>query len=317
MTTSVRVVGYLLGLLVVFLAARGVGAVAAPEPAPPPPMGHDDMDGSEGEDEHSEPEGESEEHGDHDDPAAASADGPGGLAVSDEGYTLRIVSVPRPGTGQPLRFVVDGPDGTPVTAYDEQHERPLHLVAIRRDGADYHHLHPTMREDGTWTAPLRLSAGTTRLFADFTPTDGPALVLGTDVHVDGDYEPLPPPEVTRTVTVDRYRVRLVGDLAGGSSSKLTAVITRNGKPVKDLQPYLGAYGHLVALREGDLAYLHVHPEEAGAGPRIPFVTEVPSDGRYRLFLEFRHGGAVHTAGFTLAAGESYADEHGEEADHEH
>jgi hypothetical protein len=318
MSTSVRVVGYLLGLLVVFLAARGVGAVAAPEPAPPPPMAHDDMGASEGEDEHSGTEEESEAHGDHDEPdPAASADGPGGLAVSDQGYTLRIVALPRPGSGQQLQFVVDGPDGKPVTSYDEVHERPLHLVAIRRDGADYHHLHPTLREDGTWTAPLRLSSGTTRLFADFTPTDGPALVLGTDVHVDGDYEPMAPPEVTRTVTVDDYQVRLAGTLAGGSSSKLTAVITRNGKPVTDLQPYLGAYGHLVALREGDLAYLHVHPEEAGAGPRIPFVAEIPSNGRYRLFLEFRHDGAVHTAGFTLAAGEGYADAHGEEAGHEH
>jgi hypothetical protein len=280
-------------------------------------MGHDDMDASEGDEDHSESEDGTADHGDHEEPAAAATDGPGGLAVSDQGYTLRIVSVPRPASGQSLRFVVDGPDGQPVTAYDEVHERPLHLVAIRRDGADYHHLHPTLSEDGTWSAPLRLSAGTTRVFADFTPTDGPALVLGTDVHVDGDYEPLPPPEVTRTVTVDGYRVRLAGDLAGGSSSKLTAVITRNGRPVTDLQPYLGAYGHLVALREGDLAYLHVHPEEAGAGPRIPFVAEVPSDGRYRLFLEFRHGGAVHTVGFTLAAGEGYADPHGEEADHEH
>ena len=59
------------------------------------------------------------------------------------------------------------------------------------------------------------------------------------------------------------------------------------------------------------------PGARAAGPRIPFVAEVPSDGRYRLFLEFRHGGAVHTAGFTLAAGEGYADAHGEEADHEH
>ncbi|HEX6149507.1 MAG TPA: hypothetical protein VFZ39_07040, partial [Nocardioides sp.] len=132
MTTSVRVAGYLLGLLVVFLAARGVGAVAAPEPAPSPPMGHDGMGASEGEDEHSGTEDES--HDDHEEPAAA--DGPGGLAVADQGYTLRIVSVPRPGSDQPLRFVVDGPDGTPVTAYDEVHERPLHLVAIRRDGAD-------------------------------------------------------------------------------------------------------------------------------------------------------------------------------------
>ena len=37
-------------------------------------------------------------------------------------------------------------------------------------------------------------------------------------------------------------------------------ITKDGKPITP-DPYLGARGHLVALREGDLAYLHVHAEE--------------------------------------------------------
>ena len=61
----------------------------------------------------------------------------------------------------------------------------------------------------------------------------------------------------------------------------------------------------MALREGDLAYLHVHPEESGAGPEIPFVAEVPSDGRYRLFLDVRHDGVVRTAAFTLEAGDDH------------
>ena len=56
------------------------------------------------------------------------------------------------------------------------------------------------------------------------------------------------------------------------------------------QPYLAAYGHLVALREGDLAYLHVHPEgEPGdgrtpAGPQIQFVAEVPTANSYRAYF---------------------------------
>ncbi|MCW2879772.1 MAG: hypothetical protein JWQ95_3872 [Sphaerisporangium sp.] len=77
--------------------------------------------------------------------------------------------------------------------------------------------------------------------------------------------------------------------------------------ITDLQPYLGAYGHLVALRAGDLAYLHVHPDgEPGdgktpAGPEITFYAEVPSGGDYRLFLDFQHARAVHTADFTVHA----------------
>jgi hypothetical protein len=317
MTTPVRVAGFVLGLLVVFLAARSVGAVAAPEPAPPPPMGHDGM-AEPGLDE--ETQGPAE-HGDHEEPAEPASDGPGGLAVSDQGYTLSLVSVPEAGRDRPLRFVIDGPDGAPVTSYDEVHDQPLHLVKIRRDGADYEHVHPRLAADGTWTARISLSPGTSRVFADFTPTDGPAVVLGTDVQLDGDYAASPPPDLARTARVDGYRVTLGGDLSGGESSLLTARIARAGEPVTDLQPYLGAFGHLVALREGDLAYLHVHPEEAGAGPEIPFVAEVPSDGRYRLFLEFRHGGAVHTARFTVAAGDTRAagsgGRHEEGDDHDH
>jgi hypothetical protein len=65
----------------------------------------------------------------------------------------------------------------------------------------------------------------------------------------------------------------------------------------------------VALRQGDLAYLHVHPDGApgdgrtAAGPAVTFYAEVPSAGSYRLYLDFRHGDAVHTAEFTVVAGD--------------
>ncbi len=57
---------------------------------------------------------------------------------------------------------------------------------------------------------------------------------------------------------------------------------------------------------GDLAYLHVHPDgEPGdgatkPGPAITFFAEVPSAGSYRLYLDFKHGGVVRTAEFTVA-----------------
>jgi hypothetical protein len=128
-------------------------------------------------------------------------------------------------------------------------------------------------------------------------------VLGTDLLVPGDFvpEPLGPDELV--AHVDGYDVTLTGDLTAGDETVLTASVARDGRPVADLQPYLGAYGHLVALRDGDLGYLHVHPdEETGPGPEIAFHTEFPSAGRYRLFLDFRHGDAVHTAAFTVTVG---------------
>jgi hypothetical protein len=107
--------------------------------------------------------------------------------------------------------------------------------------------------------------------------------------------------------VDGYTVELIGGLVAGEHSMLKLRVTHDGRPVTDLQPYLGAYGHLVALRGGDLAYLHVHPEgEPGdgttkPGPEVEFGVEVPSNGTYHLYLDFKHDGVVRTAGFQLAA----------------
>jgi hypothetical protein len=228
---------------------------------------------------------------------------PGGLASSKDGYTFTPAdATPEPGR---FSFTITGPDGKPVTGYDVEHEKKLHLIVVRRDTAGFQHVHPEMAPDGTWSVPLTLpAAGSYRAFADFTPTGGKGMTLGTDLSVAGNYQPAVYAP-NRTARVDGYTVQLTGDLTAGKASPLELVVSRAGVPVTDLQPYLGAYGHLVALREGDLAYLHVHPEGApgdgktAPGPQVKFAAEVPSAGTYRLFLDFRHGGVVRTAEFTL------------------
>ena len=79
----------------------------------------------------------------------------------------------------------------------------------------------------------------------------------------------------------------------GEETKIRFTVLKHGKPVQ-VQPYLGANGHLVALREGDLAFLHVHPMEG----TTEFESTFPTVGHYRLFLQFKHAGRVHTAAFT-------------------
>lgn len=153
------------------------------------------------------------------------------------------------------------------------------------------------------------------------------VTLGADLAVSGDARPEALPREQRTVTVDGYEVTLDGALRPGSGSELKLAVEKDGRPVTDLQPYLGAYGHLVALRAGDLAYLHVHPNgEPGdgrtkPGPEVSFTATAPSKGAYRLFLDFRHEGKVRTAAFTVHAGgaapEKSAPEHGESAGHGH
>ena len=122
-----------------------------------------------------------------------------------------------------------------------------------------------------------------------------------------------PPEAvpaapSRVAEVDGYQVRLDGDLAVGTSAQVFVTVSRDGAGVTDLEPLDGAFGRLVGLRAGDLAPAHVHPDATPpaptdrAGPGIAFTAEVPGGGTYRLILDFRHAGAVHTAVFTLPAG---------------
>ena len=137
------------------------------------------------------------------------------------------------------------------------------------------------------------------------PTGGPALTLSANLHVGGSYQPQPLPAAAATAEVDGYTVTLSGTPKADESSMLTLSVRRDGKAIRDLQPYLGAYGHLVALRASDLAYLHVHPSgEPGdgvtpSGPEIKFHTGFPSAGEYRLFLDFQHRDVVRTAAFTV------------------
>jgi hypothetical protein len=239
--------------------------------------------------------------------AETAQDQPGGLASSRGGYTLTPTDPTlTPGTTETFSFRITGPDGAPVTAFDVEHDKRMHLIVVRRDTTGFQHVHPEMGADGTWSVPLTLpAAGSYRAFADFTPTGGEGTTLGVDLAAPGAFEPVNH-QLSRTAVVDGYEVQLTGDLVAGQASPLTLTVRKDGQPVTDLQPYLAAYGHLVALRDGDLAYLHVHPEGApgdgrtAAGPEIDFVAEVPSAGTYRLFLDFQHDGVVRTAEFTAA-----------------
>lgn len=204
----------------------------------------------------------------------------------------------------PVRFTVrDGADRA-VTRFTVRHDKRLHLIAVREDFSGFQHVHPTMAADGTWSADLDLVGGGHRFFADFQEEGAEVAVAQADLVVSGTgfSGPAPrPPALTRTTTVDGYQVSLAGDLVAGAGSQLTLTVTRDGRPVTDLQPYLGAYGHLVVLRGADKQYLHAHPEDGPAGPEIAFGVEVPTQDRYYLYLDFKHGGKVRTAQFALEA----------------
>ncbi|NEB75011.1 hypothetical protein G3I40_07160 [Streptomyces sp. SID14478] len=247
------------------------------------------------------------EHGGHAEQAAAPAANalPGGLQVSERGYSLDLEKDRLPGTRGELRFTIrKDATGKPVTSYEKENDKELHLIVASRDLSAYRHLHPVRAADGTWSTPVSLpKAGDYRVFADFRPHgEEEGLTLGAGLGVAGTYTPEPlPGHAARAAVGDGYEVRIEGALRPGAARELTLDVYKDGRPVTDLEPYLGAYGHLVALRSGDLAYLHVHPHDGRPGPGVSFTATAPSAGTYRLFLDFKHDGEVRTAAFTVHA----------------
>jgi hypothetical protein len=236
--------------------------------------------------------------------AGADSSAAGGVLISNDGYQLEPdATTLSGGPGTPFSFRIIGPDGAPVQEFDLFHERELHLVVVGRDLTSYEHVHPTRAADGTWSTDLpALPPGSYRAFADFVVADGPALTLSVDLLVPGAVAMAATPEPRTVDYIDGYVVTFAGEAAAGTLTDAAVTVERDGASVTDLEPYLGEAGHLVAVRSGDLAYVHVHPVDAGqasSGPTVPFAFEPPSAGTYRLFFEFAHQGEVRTADFTV------------------
>jgi hypothetical protein len=228
-----------------------------------------------------------------------------GVQVAQDGLRLVIErsAFPAGARSEPFSFRVVDTQGRAVRGFELQHERRMHLVVVRRDLAGFQHLHPTMRTDGTWTTAIDFGAGGTyRVFADFR-RDGEQRTLGADLQVRGRFGPRPLPAPARLVTADGgdLEVALRADGATpGEDVRLEFDVRDDGRVVTDrLDSHLGAKGHLVALRDGDLAYLHTHTER----DELSFRLSYPSAGAYRLFAQFRYRGRVQTAAFTQRVAE--------------
>jgi YD repeat-containing protein len=258
MSAATRLAGFAAVLVLVFAGAAVAGGAVDVDRSAPPPE---------------------EGHG-----MEMTADPIRGLAVSEHGLTLEQTY-----DGRELRFRITDRSGRTVRDFDVEHTKRMHLIVVRRDMTGFQHLHPRQDADGSWSVPLALrEPGAYRVFADFS-VGGEPRTLATDLAIDGDVRTTPLPAPTRTVRTDGLEVTMSDDLRFS--------ITRDGRPVA-VQDYLGAKGHLVALREGDLAFLHVHPDERS----LRFEATFPTAGRYRLFLQFQVDGRVHTAEFTHEVG---------------
>ncbi|HTE61766.1 MAG TPA: hypothetical protein VK631_15545, partial [Solirubrobacteraceae bacterium] len=248
MSAPVKLSAFAAALAVLFAGGALAGAAIGPDSDGPTGSA-----ASHGRD--AESDSSSTGHGGGHEQAGAAPQPVRGLAVAEGGLRV-VVEDPelRRGRDERLAFRIVDERGQTVHDFDVEHTKRMHLILARRDLTGFQHLHPEQAGDGTWVTSVRLDeAGSYRLFADFS-VEGEARTLATDLRVDGaaDLEPLPAPRAA-AVSDGGYDVRLdAGAARPGEEANLRFTITKDGAPVQT-EPYLGAGGHLVALREGDLA----------------------------------------------------------------
>jgi Heavy metal binding domain len=225
-------------------------------------------------------------------------------------YRFDVFTTPRRGGGvSSFRFVVRDPEtGAPVTSFIDVHERPFHLFVISRNLATFSHVHPELRADGSFELRHELPAGEYILIGDFLPAGGTPQVVQRAIVTPGYagalFGPAPalqpgPVEQVR----DGVRIKLE---SAAPRPRRTTLLTfhvsdpENGSPITDLEPYLGASGHLLIVSQDATAAIHAHPEGAAtAGPTVSFDAVFPAPGRYKLWAQFQRKGRVVTVPFVI------------------
>lgn len=206
-----------------------------------------------------------------------------------------------------LTIQITDADGKPVSEFDTNHEKLLHLIVVNHDLSFFNHIHPEFQGDGKFTVNTSFPAGGEyKLFADFIPTGGSNTTLSEWVNVEGQ-------EGKHTaITPDEKLVREVDgkeiELAlSGTKPEEEVTLTFNIRDAKtkegidSLEPYLGAVGHVVILSADAEHYLHVHPlDEKATGPAAEFATSFPQSGTYKIWGQFQHEGEVFTVPFVVA-----------------
>jgi hypothetical protein len=223
-------------------------------------------------------------------------------------YALDLISTPRrPVAGEPAELELRVRMATSlelreVTDFDVLHERLMHVFIVSDDLQDFAHEHPEPAGPGLFRLTHRFARpGRYRIFADVAPKDAGSQVLAATLAVVAPATGTPAPAATPT-PIPNTRLALTlpdGGIVAGRTLVVTAILTdAKGRPVRDLEPWLGALGHLLLVTKDGESFAHAHPDdrEPGVGKdgRIPFLVRVPRAGPYRGWLQFQRGGKVET-----------------------
>ena len=211
--------------------------------------------------------------------------------------------------------------GATVKDFHIVHEMPFHLFIVSQDLNYFAHLHPRQQGDGSFVIATSVpKPGAYLVYSDVFPVGGVPQVAYGNLITTGYHDDLSsgrasikPDEVfTRELESTRFALRLEPrEPVAGKKLTLRYQIRdlKTGESVRDLEPYLGAWGHTLILSEDARDYVHSHPTQLianGADPvggngssEVSFEAFLPRAGRYRIWSQFQRHGKVITVPFTI------------------
>lgn len=219
-------------------------------------------------------------------------------------YQLRVVSDPsviEANAQVNLTLTLLDPHGAAVRELEVFHEKLVHLIVVR-DGLDvFTHLHPDLVEGVISKTVTFPAAGTYFLYADFKPLGGQPVTAMAEVRVQGEAVAAPTLEVhvPGRIMTEALGADIALEEVSGAYRISVAVLAPDETPVTDLEPYLGAMGHLVIISSDGTEYVHAHPVDGGSSGSVIFEARFPGPGLYKAWGEFQRGGKVYSVPFAL------------------
>lgn len=255
-------------------------------------------------------------------------------AKTAETYAAEFKTVPseiKAGEQMELSFTVKNAKGEIAKELEIVHEKPLHLLIVSEDLAEFYHEHPNQQSDGSFKVPFTFkNGGKFKLYADYKPKDSSAMVESFELTVAGNERPKVELKIDSKFekTVEDLFVTMKSNADLVSNKDLTLDFNvfdaKTKKPVADLQNYLGELAHFVIISEDLKEFVHAHPMSDGGGhshdegnsshkhetsaakPTVSAHLAFPKSGLYKIFAQFKRNDKIITVPFVVNVKEGEA-----------
>ncbi len=254
-------------------------------------------------------------------------------------YRIEFKSEPDPleaNKPSTLSFSVRDKQGAIVKDLQIVHEKPMHLLIVSKDLAEFYHVHPEPSPDGAYRVQHTFpNGGDYKMYADFTPANATQVVEQIDVKVSGQARAkaalVPDTKFEKTVDSLKVVMKPSAEVTAGKELALDfqAFDSGSGRPATDLENYLGELAHFVIISEDLEDFVHAHPmakgesinmgdpeqgdhgaeghkHSAGEGERketgeseVSAHTTFPRAGIYKLWAQFQRRGKVISIPFIV------------------